>query len=138
MWIDGRLWVANAGTGEFGIVDPTTGSFEPVAFCPGYIRGVALHGRHAVVGLSKPRGNKTFEGLPLHDRLARKDAAACCGLRVISLDTGEIVQSLDIEGVVEELYDVAVLPGVRRPSLVGFRNDEVRRLLHVGPRGTLS
>ena len=36
---------------------------------------------------------------------------------------------LRIDGVVRELYDVAVIPGRRRPSLIGFRSDEIRRTL---------
>ena len=31
---DGRLWVLNSGRGQFGHVDPATGIFTPVAFCP--------------------------------------------------------------------------------------------------------
>jgi len=37
-----------------------------------------------------------------------------------------------IEGIVEELYDVAVLEGVARPMAFGFRSDEIRRVLSVG------
>jgi len=33
--------------------------------------------------------------------------------------------------VVRELYDVAVLPGVTRPSLIGFKSDEVRRVVSI-------
>ena len=36
-----------------------------------------------------------------------------------------------IEGVVRELYDVAVLPNVGRPSLVGFKSDQVRYLISI-------
>ncbi len=32
-------------------------------------------------------------------------------------------------GVVKELYDVGVLPGIIRPMAVGFKTDEVRRYL---------
>ena len=32
-------------------------------------------------------------------------------------------------GVVRELYDVGVLPGVIRPMAIGFKTDEVRRYL---------
>ena len=39
---------------------------------------------------------------------------------------------LRIEGVVEELYDVAVLPGVRRPMAIGLKTDEIRRMITVG------
>src|SRR5258705_76299 len=77
---DGRLWLLNSGTGEFGTVDRASGAFTPVAFCPGYARGLAFAGRHAVIGLSRPRRNRTFEGLALDERLSAKDAVARCGL----------------------------------------------------------
>ncbi|MCA9660695.1 MAG: hypothetical protein KC486_20300, partial [Myxococcales bacterium] len=31
-----------------------------------------------------------------------------------------------------ELYDVAVLPGVRRPMALGLRTDEIRRVITIG------
>src|SRR5262245_47565134 len=40
----GGLWLHNSGTGFFGKVDLATGRFEPVAFCPGYLRGLAFAG----------------------------------------------------------------------------------------------
>lgn len=130
-WYRDKLWLLNSGTGEFGWVDLETGRFEPVAFCPGYLRGLAFQGDFAVVGLSKPRHNQSFTGLALDERLVEKSAAARCGLMVIDLRSGDIVHSLSMEGIVEELYDVAVLPGVRQPSAIGFRTDEIRRVLHV-------
>jgi hypothetical protein len=38
-----------------------------------------------------------------------------------------------IEGVVEELYDVAALPRVLRPMAIGFRSEEVRFLVRPAP-----
>src|SRR5262245_55330326 len=37
-----RLWVLNSGAGEIGSIDRTSGRFEPLAFCPGYLRGLAF------------------------------------------------------------------------------------------------
>ncbi len=128
-WYNGKLWVLNSGEGEFGYIDLTSGRFEPVAFCPGYLRGMSFHGDYAVVGLSKPRGNKTFEGLKLHEKLEAKKVQPRCGLQVINLNTGDVVHELRIEGVVEELYDVCILPGVKRPMAIGFMNEEIRRVL---------
>ena len=42
-----------------------------------------------------------------------------------------VVHWLRIEGVVNELYDVAVLPK-RTPSLIGFRSSEIRRFVSIG------
>jgi uncharacterized protein (TIGR03032 family) len=85
-----------------------------------------------VIGLSKPRENRTFTGLPLDEELTRRDAEARCGLMVVDLRTGDAVHWLRIEGVVEELYDVAVLPGVRRPMAIGLKTDEIGRMITVG------
>jgi len=128
---DGRLWLLNSGTGELGWVDLKTGKFEPVCFCPGYLRGLAFAGQFALVGLSKPRENRTFTGLPLDERLKSKGGEARCAIQVVDLKSGDIVHWMRLEGVVNELYDVAVLPGIRRPMALGFKSDEIRRFLTV-------
>ena len=43
-----KLWLLNSGTGHFGYVDRKTGTFEKVAFCPGYLRGLSFHGDYAI------------------------------------------------------------------------------------------
>lgn len=133
----GKLWLLDSGNGDFGYVDLAKGRFEPVAFCPGYARGLAFIGDFAVVGLSRPRENKTFSGLALDERLREKNIDSRCQLQVIDLKRGDVVHALRIEGIVQELYDVVVLPGVRKPTALGFKSDEIRRVLSVGePEGT--
>lgn len=127
-----QLWLCDSGTGHFGRVDRTTGKFEPLVFCPGYMRGLSFSGDYAVIGLSQCRENRTFQGLALDDNLKKNDAEAHCGLCVIDLRSGDLVHWLWLKGIVRELYDVVVLPGVRRPSAVGFKTDEIRRVLRVG------
>jgi uncharacterized protein (TIGR03032 family) len=121
----GRLWLLNSGTGELGVIDPRDGSFTPVAFVPGYARGLALFGRYAVIGLSRPRHNQTFEGLALEEALRTRDAAARCGLVVVDIETGQTVQWLRFEHTIDELYDVALLPGVRQAEALGFKGDDL-------------
>lgn len=134
-WYQDQLWLLNSGTGEFGRINLNSAQFEPIAFCPGYLRGLAFQGDFAIVGLSKPRQNKTFSGLELDERLRDKAAEPRCGLLVIDLRSGDIVHSLRIEGIVEELYDVVVLPSIRCPMAIGFRTDEIRRVITVGEAG---
>ena len=128
---DGRLWVLNSGAGEFGFVDLATGRFEAVAFCPGYARGLAFAGGRAVIGLSQARENRTFSGLPLDEALAARDVEPRCGLAVVDLVSGDMTGWVRIEGVVRELYDVAALPGARRPSAIGFKTDEVKHVISI-------
>lgn len=129
---DGQLWLLNSAAGDFGRVDVATGRFEPVTFMPGYARGLSFIGRFAVVGLSKARKNKTFSGLPLDDALAAKKAEPRCGLFIVDTVTGDIVHWLRIEGLVDELYDVAVLPGAVMPAAIGIKSDEIRRVISIG------
>jgi len=127
-----QLWLLDSGTGHFGRVDRASGQFEPLTFCPGYLRGLSFVGDYAVVGLSQCRENRTFQGLALDDNLKSHDAEAHCGLCVIDLRTGDLVHWLWLQGIVRELYDVVVLPGVRRPSALGFKTDEIRRTITIG------
>jgi uncharacterized protein (TIGR03032 family) len=133
----GRLWLHDSGTGRFGSVDPAGGTFEPLAFCPGYLRGLAFVGDYAVVGLSRPRHDPTFGGLALEEELAKRGAEARCGLLVIDLRSGDVAHWLRVEGLVRELYDVAVLPGVARPMALGLKTDEIQRLIAVGEEAPL-
>lgn len=130
---NGELYLADSGTGRFGKANLQTGEFEEIALCPGFIRGIAIHNGFAVIGLSMPRHNKTFAGLALQDILAEKGVEPRCGIMVIDLKTGDIVHWLRLQGMITELYDVVVLPGVRRPSALGLRSDEIRRTISLEP-----
>jgi uncharacterized protein (TIGR03032 family) len=130
-WYAQKLWLLNSGTGEFGFIDMDTGRFVAVSFCPGYMRGLAFHGPFALVGLSKPRHNKTFSGLPLDEALNAHGVSPQCGIQIIDLRSGQTVHELRFDGMVEELYDVIVLPQVRTPMALGFRNDEIQRMISI-------
>jgi len=127
----GQLYVLDSGTGFLVKVDTKKGKFESVTFCPGYLRGLSFVGDYAIAGLSLPR-HRTFTGLKLDENLKKQDAEPRCGFVVIDLKSGDIVHWLRIGGVIQELYDVVFLPGLRRPSALGFQTDEVRRVLSVG------
>ncbi|WP_319523587.1 TIGR03032 family protein [Breoghania sp.] len=119
---NGRLWILNAGTGELGIVTPAadgeeTGHFEPVVFCPGFLRGLSFYNNLAFVGLSKPR-YKRFEGLALDSRLEETDSEPWCGVQVIDLEKRCCVDWFRIDGAVAELFDVCVIPGFTCPMTV--------------------
>ncbi len=119
---EGRLYVLNAGTGELGLVDVGAGRFRPLSFVPGFARGLAFVGGHALVGASLPRANAAFSGLPIEERLSASGLEPRCELSVIDLDSGRIEHTLRLGGVVREFYDMAFLAGVRKPMLVGMQS----------------
>ena len=124
-WRDGRLWVLNSGFGELGWIDSGTKSFVPFVFCPGFLRGLAFVGDHAVVTLSKPRYER-FEGLALDKHMKEKDADPWCGVQIISLKTGAVSQWIRFDGAVMELFDICALPGVRDAITLGPQSNEIR------------
>lgn len=125
----GDLLLTNSGTGELGRVDFERGRFEPIAFAPGFLRGLACIGAYAVVGSSKFRGGGLYSGLPLDDALARAGTGPKLGIFIVSLTSGRIVEWLLVEGPVHELFDVVVLGGVKRPAALGLVTDEIERLV---------
>ena len=115
---DGKLWVVNSGSGEIGWINRKDGSFNPIAFCPGFIRGLDFVDGYAILTLSKPR-YKRFDCLSLADRLEEKDADAWCGVLFGSLSDGSIAQWVRFDGAIQELFDVCVLHGVKDALTVG-------------------
>ncbi len=126
----GELYVLNSGTGELGRIDRREKSFVPLAFCPGFVRGLSFHGRYAIVGLSRPRYER-FEGLALDQRLREAESTPWTGVQIIDLETRHCVQWFRIDGPVAELYDTAVLPGVICAKSIAFPGDEPLNLITV-------
>ena len=83
--------------------------------------------RYAVSGLSLAYGTRTFQGLGLGRKLAEKAAAARCELLVVDIETGETVEWMRIEGVMQEFYDAAVLTQPLRPLRGNLRKSVVHR-----------
>ncbi len=126
---DGRLWVLESGTGRVLTLDPVGGGRQTVAELPGFTRGLAFHGRYAFVGLSKVRETATFGGLPIAERLGELR----CGVWVVDVRTGEMVERMQFDAGVEEIFSVQVLAGVRFPEIVGFQQDTIQGAFVVPP-----
>ena len=116
---DGELWLLESGQGRLVRADRTRGSVEPVALTPGYARGLAFAGRHAFVGLSRPRSSSaprlTFENLPISERPSPER----CGVSVLDLGTGREVARLEFHTGIDEIFDVQILAEARNPWING-------------------
>jgi uncharacterized protein (TIGR03032 family) len=113
-WHDGRLWLLESGRGILGVVSPESGTFEPVARVPGFARGLSFVGPYAFIGLSQVREH-VFAGLPLTEN---PEAERTCGVWIVDVRNGATVAFLRFDGVVRELFEVTVLPGIRMPEIV--------------------
>jgi uncharacterized protein (TIGR03032 family) len=116
-----RLWLLESGEGTLATVDLDSGRVETVVELPGFTRGLAFAGPLAFVGLSKVREATTFGGLPLTGRLEDRQ----CGVGVVNIETGEVIGTLRFEDLVEEIFDVAVIPGITFPEIAEHGSDAV-------------
>lgn len=120
-WYRGRLWVLESGEGSIGVCDLDTGKVETVAQLPGFTRGLSFIGPLAFIGLSEVRESTTFGGLPLTGRLEERQ----CGVWVVNIETGNTIAFLRFEDLVEEIFAVLVVPGIRFPELAEHGSDAV-------------
>jgi len=128
----GRLWLNEAASGMFGFVHTASAAFEEVAFCPGWLAGMAFIDGFALVATSTARGGQAPGGLPLEQNLAAHGARAQTALCVIDLARGEVVHWVRLDGIAE-IRDVAVLPETVRPAALGLAGEDIRRVLSIGP-----
>jgi uncharacterized protein (TIGR03032 family) len=112
----GALWLCNSGYGELNVLEARDGAVaegsrcETVARVPGFTRGLAFANHVAFVGLSKVIDFYEPYAPGLDPKASR------CGVVAVDARSGaEIAALFWPEGY--QIYDVQVLPGVRRPLL---------------------
>jgi uncharacterized protein (TIGR03032 family) len=118
-----QVYLLDSGRGFLVRIDPKTGAKTDIAFCPGFLRGLAIAGNYALVTVSKPRyGN--FQDLPITREMELRQASPMCGVLVIDLAAGEIVEWLKLEGDIQELFTVVLMPDVKCPMSIGPATEE--------------
>jgi len=125
---NGQIYCLDSGRGHLVRVDPQTGAKEDIAFCPGFLRGLSLHGNYAIVTVSKPRDG-AFAGLELQDALKARDGEAWCGVLIIDLREGSLVEFIRMDGQIQELFDVAVVPDTICPMAIGVNSPEIHSMI---------
>jgi len=109
---DGKLYVLNSTQGELIKIDTETGKHEVVCKLGGFARGMSRFGDYLFIGISKLRHNsEVFRDLPI----AKSSFA---GVVAIYLPYGSMAGSFKYKMTVDEIYDVKVLPNLKRPSLL--------------------
>lgn len=117
------LYFLESGRGHLVWLDLERGERQDIAFCPGFLRGLAIVSGFALVTVSTPR-EQSFSGLPIAEELARRGGTPWCAVLIVDLASGNIVEWLRFEGAQSELFDVVVLPGLRRPKALAPGTDE--------------
>ena len=116
-WHADRLWILEAGTGRLGWIDVARGAFNPIAFCPGLVCGLAFVGDRAVVGLSRPAASE-IRGLALEGTLKSKGTDPRCGVHVVDLRSGDVAHWIRLGGPFREVTGVAALTATPMPFIL--------------------
>jgi uncharacterized protein (TIGR03032 family) len=112
--IDGQLYVLEGGRGYLLQVDPVSGAKRVVAKLPGFTHGLAAYGGVLFVGLSKLRDKRGPQGLPIES----ESEALVAGVAAIEIKTGNVLGILEFITGVEEIFDLQVLPNIRRGEIL--------------------
>jgi uncharacterized protein (TIGR03032 family) len=112
-WHQGKLWVLESGKGTLATVDPETGEVTTVATLPGFTRGLTFFRSYAFIGLSQVR-ESVFKSLPVTEQTKERN----CGVWVVDIRSGNTVAFLKFSGVVQELFDVAIIPNSTWPIII--------------------
>ncbi len=118
---DNQLFILESAAGNLVKIDPLSGKKEVVLPLNGFARGMDREGDYLFIGLSQLRKKQAaFHDLPIAGK------SLFCGIVVVHLPTAQIVGHLKYEDSVEEIYDVRLLRGLRRPSLASTQKGEHR------------
>jgi len=121
-WYANRLWLLESGKGSLVYWDTQSHRLVTVAQLPGFTRGLDFYGNFAFVGISQVRESAVFSDLPLTQTLTER----ICGVWVVNIHTGETIAFLRFEdAVVQEIFAVSVLPGIRFPEVVEWKTDSI-------------
>lgn len=121
---DGNLYLLESSSGDLVRVDPANGKKESVVQLNGFARGMDRAGDFLFIGLSHLRKSSgAFRDLPIAHK------SPFCGVVVVHLPSARIVAELKYENSVEEIYDVRLLHGMKRPGLVSPQKAEHRLAL---------
>jgi len=131
------VYLLDSGRGMLARIDLKTGARTDIAFCPGFLRGLALHNGHAIATVSLPRDG-AFSGLALQDELKKRDGEPWCGVCIVDLRSGDLVEWIRLNGAIKELFDVAAIPDVLCPMALGVQSPDIQSLISFDPEfGTL-
>ena len=121
---DGKLYLLLSATGELVQADSERGSYEVVRRIAGFVRGMAKYGDFVFVAFSRLRQNSSIFA---HLDISRENSRA--GIEIIHLPTGAKVGRITYESSVDEIFDLQVIPGLRRAGIMNRENEYAGRYI---------
>jgi uncharacterized protein (TIGR03032 family) len=123
------LYFLLSAVGKVLKYDPKTGTTEEVCQTGSFVRGLDVYENCLFVGESTIReSSRSFAELPV------ANTSLHSGVRVFDLHDKKEIARLVFSERIHEIFDVKILPGIVRPTVVGT-NDELAERCILLPDG---
>lgn len=120
------LMVLLSAAGELGRIDTKTGKYETVTKMNAFVRGLAIVGDYAFIGVSKLRQNSsTFKHLDI------AKLSNWAGVSIVHIPSGALVGQLKYLASVDEIYDIQILPNAVRPGILNSYTEDYKKALSI-------
>ncbi len=124
-----KLYMLISAEGLLVEVNKQNGSIREVVSLGGFARGMAITGNYLFIGVSKLRHHTgVFSDLPIAQ-------TSFAGVVIVDIEKEKIAGTIKYQTSVEEIYDVKILPGMRRPGIIGHSSRNEQAAL-VSPAGS--
>ncbi len=115
--INGQLYWLHSATGDL-VRMTKPGKYEVVKSLDGFVRGMDQIGDYLFIGLSKLReSSQAFQNLPVSKK------SIYSGIVIMYIPKMSIAGYIKYENNVDEIYDVRILPNLKRPGLLNIDKD---------------
>ncbi len=121
--IKGKLYLLFSATSELVVFDRSNYTYTTIYKSKGFYRGLAHYGDYLFIGVSRLRKNSSSFGF------LELNSAPLAGVLVIHEPTAALIGELKFNASVDEIYDVQILPNLRKPNVLNTITDEYKRAL---------
>ncbi|MEA3354462.1 MAG: TIGR03032 family protein [Campylobacterota bacterium] len=118
------VYVCESGLGVVWRYNPKTKEKTEVVKLQGFTRGLYFYGGIMFVGLSQVRASEIKNPTPLSIEYDETYA----GVWMINLETNEEIGHIKFDGDVDQIYDIAVIPGSTMPELLDVNSSLTRHI----------
>lgn len=125
----GSFYCLLSANGSLVRINVENGSYETIVQVNAFLRGLDFYQDFAFIGVSKLRKESSSFG-----SLAVSDSKQNAGVIIVQLSTNKIVGKIEYENSVEEIYDVKVLPNLKRPSILNTEKEDYKLGLSIPNR----
>ncbi len=123
-YFDDTLYVLQSRNGAISMVDVNTGKVEDVRRLNCFVRGMEKVGDYIFVSYSRIRKHSSIFG-----KLDISDKSPYAGISIIHAHTGALMAEFVYLNSVEEIYDIKLLHGYKKPNILNTLRQEYKMSL---------